>query len=144
MMRNAQRMGTFRLAALGVAATVVLGLAAPAFAGQEKPTVRPAGQESAAPLMAAIDSKGRLRQPTAAEARQLLEGLKAMTATNKSAGNLPVEYWADGSMSVDLSGTFEHIWVAYVGAEGSLRNACIESADQAAALLNPAPAAEEK
>jgi len=144
MMRNAQRMGTFRLATLGVAAAVVLGLAAPAFAGEEKPT-RPAIKDSAAPLMAAIDAKGRLRQPTAAEAKQLLQGLKAMTASpNKSAGNLPVEYWADGSMSVDLSGTYEHIWVSYPSADGSLRSACIESADEFAALLNPAPVAEEK
>lgn len=142
MMRNAQRMGTFRLAALGVAATVVFGLA-PAFAGEQKPTVRPSGQDSA-PLMAAIDAKGRFRQPTAAEARQLVEGLKAMTATNKSAGSLPIEYWADGTMSIDLSGTYEHIWVSYVSTDGALRNACIENAEAAAALLSPAPAAEEK
>ncbi|HEV2845253.1 MAG TPA: hypothetical protein VG477_10435 [Thermoanaerobaculia bacterium] len=142
MMRNSHRKGAFRLAALGVAAAVVLGLAAPALAGEERPTRKPAVKTPAESLMAAIDSRGKLRQPTAEEAQQLLAGLRSMT---KSApANLPVEYWADGSMSVDLSGTFEHIWVAYVGAEGSLQNACIESPDQAAALLNPAPVAEEK
>ena len=138
MMRNSHRKGGFRLAALGLATATVLGLAAPALAGEE----REAGiKKPVDSLMAAVDSKGKLRQPTAEEAQQLLAGLRSMT---KSAANLPVEYWPDGSMAVDLSGTFEHVWITYVNAEGSLQNACFESPEAAAALLNPAPVAEEK
>lgn len=137
-MRNSHRKGTFRLAALGLAAAVVLGLAAPALAGGE----REAGvKKPVDTLMTAIDSKGKLRQPTHAEAKHLLDGLKSMT---KSAEGLPVTYWADGTMSMDLSGSFLHVWVAYAGQDGAVQNACVDSPEAASALLTPAPVGEEK
>jgi hypothetical protein len=134
-MRNAYKR-TFRLAALGLAAAAVLGLAAPALAGEEPGVKAPANT-----LLTAIDARGKLRQPTPAEAKELIKGVAALT---KSAEGLPVTYWADGTMSMDLGGAFMHVWVAYAGTDGSVQNACVESADAAAALLNPAPAAEEK
>lgn len=138
MMRNSHRKGTFRLAAMGVAAAVVLGLAAPALAGEE----RTAGvKKPVDTLMTAIDSKGKRRQPTPAEAKKLIDGLKSMT---KSADNLPVTYWPDGTMSMDLNGAFLHVWVAYAGPDGAVQNACVDNPEAASALLAPAPAGEEK
>ena len=138
MMRNSHRKGTFRLAALGLAAAVVLGLAAPALAGEREAGVK----KPVDTLMAAIDAKGKLRQPTHAEAKQLLDGLKSMT--NKSTEGLPVTYWADGTMSMDLSGAFLHVWVAYAGADGAVQNACVDSPEAASALLTPVPVGEDK
>jgi hypothetical protein len=133
-MRNAYKR-TFRLAALGLAAAAVLGLAAPALAGEEPGVKAPANT-----LLTAIDARGKFRQPTPAEAKALIKGVAALS---KSAEGLPVTYWADG-MSMDLGGAFQHVWVAYAGADGALQNACIEGSEAAAALFNPAPAAEEK
>ncbi|HEX6903474.1 MAG TPA: hypothetical protein VF789_27400 [Thermoanaerobaculia bacterium] len=134
-MRNAYEK-TFRQAVLGLAATAVLGLAAPALAGEE-PGVKPPANT----LLNAVDARGKLRQPTPAEAKELIQGVAALT---KSAEGLPVTHWPDGMMSVDLGGAFMHVWVAYAGAGGSLRNACIEGPEAAAALLAPVPAGEEK
>jgi hypothetical protein len=137
MMRNAQKR-TFRLAALGLAAAAVLGLAAPALAlaGEEPGVKAPANT-----LLTAIDARGRFRQPTPEEAKELIKGVAALS---KSAEGLPITYWADGTMSMDLGGAFMNVWVAYVDADGLVKNACIETPEAAAALLNPAPAAEEK
>lgn len=134
-MRNTHER-TFRLAALGLAAAAVLGLAAPALAGEEPGVKAPANT-----LLTAIDARGKFRQPTPAEAKELIKGVAALS---KSAEGLPVTHWPDGMMSMDLGGAFQHIWVAYAGADGSLKNACIEGSDAAAALLTPVPAAEEK
>lgn len=134
-MRNTHKR-TFRLAAMGLAAAAVLGLAAPALAGEE-----PGVKAPTSTLLTAIDASGRFRQPTPAEAKELIKGVAALT---KSADGLPVTYWADGTMSMDLGGAFMHVWVAYAGADGSLHNACVEGPEAAEALLTPVPAAEEK
>ncbi len=134
-MRNAHKR-TFRVAALGLAAAAVLGLAAPALAGEEPGVKAPANT-----LLTAIDARGKFRQPTPAEAKELIKGVAALS---KSAEGLPVIHWPDGMTSMDLGGAFMHVWVAYAGADGSLQNACIESPEAAAALLTPVPAAEEK
>ena len=72
-MRNSHRRGTFRLAALGLAAAVVLGLAAPALAGEREAGVK----KPVDGLMAAIDGKGKLdvkeRVPLSAEPPHPLE-----------------------------------------------------------------------
>lgn len=135
MMRNTPQW-TFRLAALALVAGAVLGLAAPALAGEEPGVKAPANT-----LLTAIDARGRLRQPTPAEAKELIKGVAALT---KSADGLPVAYWADGMMSMDLGGAFMHVWVAYAGADGSLQNACVEGPEAAEALLAPALVGEEK
>lgn len=127
---------TFRVAALGLAAAAVLALAAPALAG-EKPGVKKPGNG----LTAAIDARGKFRQPTPAEAKELIKGVAALT---KSADGLPVTYWADGMMSMDLEGAFMHVWVAYVGADGAVQNACVDGPEAAEALLTYTPAGEEK
>lgn len=135
MMRNTNKR-TLRVAALGLAAATVLGLAAPALAGEE-PGVKKPGNA----LMTAIDARGKLRQPTPAEAKELIKGVAALS---KSAEGLPVTYWADGMMSMDLEGAFMHVWVAYAGLDGSVHNACLDGPEAAEALLTYTPAAEEK
>jgi hypothetical protein len=130
-----------RLAALGVAATVALSLAAPAFSGEERPATR-FGNNQESGLLAAIDGHGRFRQPTPAESRALVSGIKSMTEA--SASDVQVLQWADGTMSVDLTGTFMNVWVAQAGTDGNLHSICINSPEDANALLNGAPALEEK
>jgi hypothetical protein len=130
-----------RLAALGLAGAAALCLAAPAHAGEERATAR--GQkEPGAGLLAAIDGAGRLRQPTPAESRALVAGIKSMSMTEASEPQ--VMTWPDGTQSIDLTGTFMNVWVAQAGANGTLQSICINTAEDADALLNSAPALEEK
>jgi hypothetical protein len=129
-----------RLAALGLAGAAALSLAAPAHAGEER-AVR-AQKEPGTGMLAAIDGAGRLRQPTPAESRALVAGIKSMSMTEASEAQ--VVTWPDGTQSIDLSGTFMNVWVAQAGANGSLNSICINAADDANALLNAAPAMEEK
>jgi hypothetical protein len=120
-----------RLAALGVAMATVLALAAPAFAG-EKP---------AAGMTAAIDAKGKLRQPTAAENQALVAGLQAMT---KSAASIPMTQWPDGTVSATLLDAFLSTTLIQVQADGSLQQVCVDSPADAAAVLAGTPLLEEK
>src|SRR5258708_6395176 len=66
------------LAALGLAMAVVLGLAAPALAG-EKPAATKGHGGVGNGLVTAIDpAAGKLRQPTAAESKTLAAGIQSM------------------------------------------------------------------
>jgi hypothetical protein len=123
-----------RLAALGLAAATVLSLAAPAFAG-EKP-VRPG-----AGMTAAIDAKGNLRQPTAAENQALVAGIQAMS---KSAASLNMTQWPDGTVSIDLLDAFLNTSMVQVQADGTVRQVCVDSASDASAVLSGTPLLEEK
>lgn len=116
-----------RLAALTVAAATVLGLAAPAFAGSG--------------MTAAIDAKGKLRQPTAAENQALVAGLQAMT---KSASSVTMTQWPDGTVSATLLDAFLSTTLVQVQADGSLQQICVDSPADAAAVLAGAPLLEEK
>lgn len=129
-----------RLAALGLATAATLSLAAPAFAGEEKPAR--AGQNApGAGLTVAVDAKGHLRQPTAAENRALTAGIQAMT---KSAANAQVVTTPDGTMSMDLTDTFLNISLVQIQPDGTVRQVCVDSAADANAFLNSTPALEEK
>lgn len=132
---------SIRLAALGLAGAMAVCLAAPAHAGEERATARGLN-ESGAGLLAAIDGHGKLRQPTPAESRFLASGVKSMSMTEAS--DVQVVTWADGTQSIDLTGTFMNVWVAQSGADGNLHSICINTPEDANALLNSAPALEEK
>jgi hypothetical protein len=120
-----------RLAAVGLAAATVLSLAAPAFAG-EKP---------GAGMTAAIDAKGHLRQPTAAENQALVAGIQAMT---KSAASVTMTQWPDGTVSATLLDAFLSTSLVQVQTDGSLRQVCVDSAADANAVLSGTPLLEEK
>jgi protein-disulfide isomerase-like protein with CxxC motif len=83
---------------------------------------------------------GKLRQPTAAENRTLVEGIQAML---KSAAPSPLKRFPDGTHSMVLGTSFLNISVAQAQ-NGTLRQVCIDNAQSAAALMNPAPAFEDK
>ncbi|HEY0511564.1 MAG TPA: hypothetical protein VGH73_06650 [Thermoanaerobaculia bacterium] len=127
------------LAALGLATATVLSLGAPAFAGDAKPAA--AGQKApGAGMTAAVDAKGNLRQPTAAENRALA-GLQGLT---KSATGLQLNQWPDGTLSVSLADTFLNISMAQVQPDGSIQQVCVDSSAAADAVLATTPALEEK
>jgi hypothetical protein len=118
------------LAALGLAAAMVLSLSAPAFAG-----------EKAAGMTAAIDAKGKLRQPTAAENQALVSGLQAMT---KSASSVTMTQFPDGTVSATLLDVFLNTTLVQVQPDGSLRQVCVDSPSDANAVLSGTPILEEK
>ena len=118
-----------RLAALTVAAATVLSLAAPAFAAG------PAG------MTAAVDAKGKLRQPTAAENQALVAGIQAMT---KGASSVTLKEFQDGTVSATLLDAFLNISMAQIQPNGSIREICVDNANDANAVLAGAPLLEEK
>jgi hypothetical protein len=130
-----------RVAATSLALAAVLSLAAPAFAGDLKPAKAPT-QTAGSGLTAAIDAAtGKLRQPTAEENRILVAGLQAML--KGSAAPAQVQRFRDGTLSLELGTSFLNISVAQVQ-NGKLRQVCIDDARSAAALMNSAPAFEDK
>jgi hypothetical protein len=130
-----------RIGTLGLALTAALSLVAPAFAA--KPAAKaPAQQASGAGLTAAVDAAGKLRQPTAAENRALAAGVESMF--KRSVSPLRTKQTADGTMSIDLGTSFLNISLAQVGADGSIQQICVDNPADANAIINAAPAYEDK
>lgn len=124
-------------ATLGLAAAIALGLAAPASAGD----ARAPRQGAQAGLQVAVDPvTHQLRQPTAAESQALMAQTLMMT---KDAGGPQITTWADGTMSAVLTTDYLNVWLAAIGADGSLNQICVDGAD-AATAQPAAPALEEK
>ena len=131
-----------RIAALGLAAATVLSLAAPAHAAKARRAKAPAPAAQSG-LMVAIDpATGKVRQPTAAESKALVAGIQEMT--KGSAVQPELKQFANGTMSVDLSSSFLNISMVQVQPDGSIREVCVDSANDANAVLNAAPALEDK
>jgi hypothetical protein len=122
-MTKSQKRGV-RIAALGLAGTFALGLAAaPAFAGGMQVAIDPA--------------TGKIRQPTAAESRALSTPFAAKAATNAQ-----LTQWADGTLSMVLSEDYLNVWLVQLNADGSANQVCVDGAN--ASLQSIAPALEEK
>jgi hypothetical protein len=128
-MTKMQRRG-LRIAALGLVAVFALGLAAaPAFAGGKAPNG----------LQVAIDpATGKIRQPTAAEARAFA-GQFAGRFTTKAAPQFT--QWADGTLSMVLTPDYLNVWLVGLNSDGSTSPVCV---DGFAAGSAAAPAMEEK
>ena len=123
------------IAALSLATTFALGLAsAPAFAGGEKVRTREEG------MQVAIDrATGKLRQPTASEARTLGSPIAAKSGTT----GLQFTSWADGTVSAVLTEDYLNVWLVQLDANGSASQVCVDGAN-ATFTQSAAPAAEEK
>ena len=123
------------IAALSLATTFALGLAsAPAFAGGEKVTTREEG------MQVAIDrATGKLRQPTASEARTLGTPIAAKSGTT----GLQYTTWADGTVSAVLTEDYLNVWLVQLDVNGSANQVCVDGAN-ATSTLPAAPVAEEK
>lgn len=94
---------------------------------------------------------GKLRQPTAEETKQLLDGVAALV--NTSVEGLVAVSHEGGRLSVDLQDRFQSVAVAKIGADGKVEQRCVTSPAEAKEFLakeskkeaqKPAPALEEK
>jgi outer membrane protein assembly factor BamB len=133
-MTKLQKRGA-RIAALSLATTFAIGLAsAPAFAGGEKVTTREDG------MQVAIDrATGKLRQPTASEARTLGSPIAAKSGTT----GLQFTTWPDGTASAVLTEDYLNVWLVQLDANGSASQVCVDGAN-ATSTTPAAPVAEEK
>lgn len=84
---------------------------------------------------------GRLRQPTPAEMAALTQ---AMAARFGQAEHVAVEQAADGTLTAYLGETGLNVAIATVGADGQLRQTCVDDPAAAAALLAGGVALEEQ
>lgn len=108
-------------------------VAVAATAAEPEPPAAAATQEEAvntAPattngLLVAVDPvTGKLRAPTAAEAKALAATLGL---TLKNAGQEPVEVvWPDGTVTVDLDESFLSFSVASIGSDGNVAMECFD------------------
>jgi len=84
---------------------------------------------------------GQVRQPSAAEVKALADAVRVLFG--RSAQGVQVTEHADGSLSARMGPESLNVWVATIGPDGSLRQACVEGAN-AAGALQAAPALEVK
>lgn len=126
-------------------AGVALALALTAPAAAEGPAARE-GEASAATagMQIAIDPQtGRLRPTTPAEARKLLEQLRAQSPV--APRQTKATQHADGTLSVVLGEETLQMFLAKVGPDGQLVRACVDSAQAAEQfLLAPAQQLEDQ
>jgi hypothetical protein len=120
----------WRAAAIGA---VVLALAAgmvPQAARAASPDKAAAPQVTANPsggLTVSIDPRtGRIRPITPQEARQLVAGMSQLFSRAITAQD--VTQYADGTISVDLSGSFQNVYLARLNPDGSVGQACVDNA----------------
>jgi len=129
--------GAKLLAAFGAAALLACGATA-SFAGENASA---AGKVQG--MQVAIDpATGKIRQPTAAEIKALSTSLQTML--NRSAESVQINQGPDGTLSATLGTSYLNVWLAAVHPDGSIGQACVDSADSAAAALQPGPALEVK
>lgn len=94
-------------------------------------------------VQAHIDpATGQLRQPTPGEVKALADAVRKVFVT-RMAQNAQAVHHGDGSVSLALGPESLNVWVATIGPDGALRQACVEGADAAAAAQS-APALEVK
>ena len=140
-MKNSQKRarGVWRKATtLGAAS--LLALAGAAAAGQAAREAAPV-QGAQAGMQAHVNpATGELRQPTSAEVKAFADAVRTLFA-KRVATAAQVTRHADGSISASLGPESLNVWVATIGADGSLRQVCVEGAGAAGAA---APALEVK
>jgi hypothetical protein len=76
---------------------------------------------------------GKLRTPTAAEARAIVETVQGLT--NRSSKGLQVVRDADGTTKVDLQGRFQTVVLAKPNPDGTNEIRCVTSLEEATAFL---------
>lgn len=95
-------------------------------------TVEVAGQQ------VQVDSQtGQVQELTPEEAQKMAAGLKQLI--NKSTEDLEEIHNADGSVSVDLKGRFQHVTVAKVDEDGNLIQSCVDNPKAAGAFFGIDP-----
>lgn len=84
---------------------------------------------------------GRLRQPTAGEMAALTQAMAAQFAHPE---HISYEQAADGTITAHLGEAGLNVAIATVGADGQLRQTCVDDPAAAAALLASGVALEEQ
>jgi hypothetical protein len=138
-------------AVLGLTAAMALGTTALATAAEVKaPTRLPARTPvnqvhiGEAGLRVYIDpATGQIKQPTEAD-RQALEKAMAPLFANRLKKNVTVTQFADGTVKMSLAGQFLSVALVTTNANGTLSQSCVSSMEEATAVINAAPALEEK
>ena len=104
----------------------------PENSGEKYGTVKVAGRE------VQVDPQtGQIKPLTPEEAKRLADGLKVML--NQSTEGLVEVHHADGSVSMDLQGRFQHVMVARTEADGTLTQSCIDTPEAAASFFGIEP-----
>lgn len=80
---------------------------------------------------AAVDAKGKLRQPTQEEIDALTAGLKL----NDSFEGLTAQLMPSGAMMMDLQGRFEATSIAKINPDGTISQACVTTQQEAKDFL---------
>jgi len=100
--------------------------------GKKYVTVKVAGRE------VQVDPQtGKIKPLTPEEAKRLADGLKVML--NNSTEGLVEVHHADGSVSMDLQGRFQHVMVARTEADGTITQSCIDTPEAAASFFGIEP-----
>ena len=84
-----------------------------------------------------VNQTGEIKPLSPEEAQKLADSLKHML--NKSTEGLVEERHADGSVSVDLQGRFQHVTVARKNQDGSVSQSCVDNPRAAAAFYKIDP-----
>jgi hypothetical protein len=84
-----------------------------------------------------VDQTGQVKPLSPEEAQKLAGSLKHLL--NKSTEGLVEERHADGSVSVDLQGRFEHVTVARKNQDGTVSQSCVDNPRAAAAFYKIDP-----
>jgi hypothetical protein len=134
-MKGSEEKATHRLHLAAIAAAALLTCGLPGIAA-----AAPAGQGAVQKAPPAAQSEPGAK--AAAPDKKLPAGLAQ--ALRREPASLATTAWADGTVAVDLGGTYMNVWIARVNADGSLSQACVTSADEAANALAGAPALEVK
>ena len=100
--------------------------------GKKYVTVKVAGRE------VQVDPQtGQIKPLSPEEAKRLADGLKVML--NNSTEGLVEVHHADGSVSMDLQGRFQHVMVARIEADGTLTQSCVDNPEAAASFFGIDP-----
>ena len=84
-----------------------------------------------------VNQTGQVKPLSPEEAQKLADSLKHLL--NKSTEGLVEERHADGSVSVDLQGRFEHVTVARKNQDGTISQSCVDNPRAAAAFYKIDP-----
>ena len=100
--------------------------------GKQYITVKVAGRE------VQVDPQtGQIKPLTPQEAKRLADGLKVML--NQSTEGLVEVHHADGSVSMDQQGRFQHVMAGRIEADGTLTQSCIDTPEAAASFFGIDP-----
>ena len=126
------------VAIFGLGATAAVSLRAKRPVSSTQTDVTRTNLRSRVETPVPLDSQtGQVRPLTQEEAQRLAAGLKELA--NQSTDGLQTVRHADGSVSMDLQGRFQHVAVAKLDEDGKLIQSCIDNPEAGAAFFGIDP-----